>query len=204
MNDLAYLAPVGPFAGLSNSTRQAVSERFPALSIDEIESAAASFSTELEASATDPRLASARDQLNSFARELARFQGAFDAIRRHRVGDAVAEASRMTNGQNELDKLERSVGNLRRAVRQTSRALPPGHPQLAGRRLVARLAKQLKQAGLPAGGAATDLLVGLVDLIFEDMMVGGNAACAVRDWQRSEGSETDSKPAIALSDLVIC
>ncbi|HVI06281.1 MAG TPA: hypothetical protein VM711_09345, partial [Sphingomicrobium sp.] len=64
MGQLAFLAPVGPFAGLSNAARQRIGETFPTLSITEIEDAVASFLMELQAPGIDPRLAEARDELN--------------------------------------------------------------------------------------------------------------------------------------------
>ena len=202
MGHFAYLAPVGPFAGLSNAARQKIAKRFPTLSIVEIESAAASFLLELQAPKTEPRLAEARDELNIFARELARFHNALNQIRKHRLDSAIDEASRVIGGKNELEDLERSLNNLAAAVRQTSRALPLGRPQLACRRLIATLASQMERAGLPLSGTASDLLLSLVDLVFEDLMVGGDATVAVREWRKSQAADIDHERTSLLLDLV--
>jgi hypothetical protein len=192
MGHFAFLAPVGPFAGLSNGVRQKISERFPALSIEEVESAAESFSTELRAAAMEPRLAEVRDELNTFGKEVARLQSALTPLRKHRLDGPIGEASLMIGGRNELEHLERSLGNLRTAIRQTARALPSGCPGLASRRLVAALAKRVDD---------TDSLLTLVDLIFEDLMVGGDAASAVSEWQRSRTAVIDSERVAALLEL---
>ena len=202
MAEFAYLAPVGPFAGLSNSARQKIAEGFPGLSIVEIESAAESFMDELQGPEIEPRLAEAREELNIFAKELSRFSGALNQVRKHRLDHVIGEASRMISGENEFDDLERSLNNLRTAIRQTSRALPPGRPQLASRRLIAILARQLKHAGLPLNGAVSCSLLSLVDLIFEDLMVGGDAASAVKEWHQSEVADIDHERSLILLDLV--
>lgn len=192
MGHFAFLAPVGPFAGLSNGVRQRIAERFPAVPIEEIESAAESFSAELRASKMEPRLAEVRDELNVFGKEVARFQNALTPIRKHRLDGTIGEASRMISGQNELELLELSIGNLRTAVQQTVRALPSGCPELASRRLVAALAKHVTDK---------DSLLALVDLIFEDLMVGGDAASAVREWQQSQTAAIDPERVAVLLEL---
>lgn len=201
MGQFAYLAPVGPFAGLSNAARQQICERFPGVSPDEIETASASFLLELQAHEMEPRLAEARDELNNFARELARFRRALNEVRRHRLDHAIGEVSRMITGENEYEDLERSLGNLRTAVQQTSRALPPEGSQIASRRLIAALAKQVRKAGLPPGGRGMGSLVNLVDLVFEDLMVGGDAEGAVREWHQGEAGDIDQDRARTLFDL---
>lgn len=185
MGHFAYLVPVGPFAGLSNTARHEISRRFPTLSVAEIESAAERFSLELQAPTIEPRLAEARDELNAFGKELARFQGAIDGIRKHQLDCAIGEASRMISGENEFENLERSLSNLLTAFRGTARALPVGCAQLASRRLIATLASHMKQAGLPIAGSARDSLLSLVNLIFDDLMIGGNAKSAVAEWHKT-------------------
>ena len=201
MGHFAYLAPVGPFAGLSNAARQKIGERFPALSIAEIERAAETFLAELQEPKIEPRLAEAREELNIFAKELSRFHGALNQVRKHRLDHVIGEASRMISGENELDDLERALSSLRTAVRQTSRVLPLGRPQLASRRLIAILARHVKHAGLPLSGTASDSLLSLVDLIFEDLMIGGDATSAVKEWHQSEATDIDHERALMLLDL---
>lgn len=202
MGDLAYLRPVGPFAGLSNAARKKVRERFPALSIVEIEKAAASFSIGLQAPELEPRLAEAREELNVFAKETARFHCALNQLRRHRLDRAIGEASRLISGQDDVQDLERALNNLRAALRQTSRVLPHGQPQLASRRLIATLARLMKYAGLPLTGAVGDSLCSLVELIFEDLMVGADAARAVREWHQCQTGDIDQERANMLLELV--
>jgi hypothetical protein len=202
MGHFAFLSPVGPFAGLSNAARQKIKERFPALSIGHIEGAAEAFLSELEAPKIEPRLAEAREELNTFARELERFHGALNKVRTHRLDEAIGDASREISGENELEDLERSLNNIRTAIRQTSRTLPLGREEFASRRLVAALAKHMSEARLPIGGIISDPLVSLVDLIFEDLMVGGDAASAVREWHQSQAADIDHERASKLLDLV--
>jgi hypothetical protein len=202
MGHFAYLTPVGPFAGLSNAARQKIGERFPTLSIVEIESAAAIFFIELQAPKIEPRLAEAREELNTFAKELARFHSALNQVRKYRLGDAVGEASRMISGENEFDDLERSLNNLRTATQLMSRTVPLGRPQFASRRLITTLARHVKHAGLPLRGTAGDSLLSLVNLIFEDLMVGGDATSAVKEWHQSQGADIDHERASRLLDLV--
>ncbi len=202
MGLFAFLAPVGPFAGLSNAARQKIGERFPVLSIVDVESAAASFLTELQAPKIEPRLAEAREELNIFAKELARFHGALNQVRKHRLDDAIGEASREISGENGLEGLERSLNYVRTAIQQTSRTLPLGRAEFACRRLVATLAKQISGAGLPISGTVSDPLVSLVDLIFEDLMIGGDATSAVREWHQSQAADIDQERASLLLDLV--
>jgi hypothetical protein len=192
MGPYAFLAPVGPFAGLSNGVRQKIGERFPTLSIEEIEGAAGSFSTELRASKMESRLIEVRDELHIFGKEVARFQNALAPLRKHRLDRTIGEASRAISGQNELELLELSVGNLRTAVQQTVRALPSGCPGLASRRLVEALAKHVDDR---------DSLLTLVELIFEDLMVGGDAAGAVREWQQSRTAALDAERVAVLLEL---
>jgi hypothetical protein len=203
MDHFAYLAPVGPFAGLSNAARQKISEHFPTLSIIEIESATASFLIDLAAPKVELRLAEARNELNIFAKELARLQSALNQIRAHRLDHAIGEASRMVSGKDELDNLERSLKVLRTAIQQASRSLPFDRPQLASSKLIGTLARYVKRAGLPlSGGTASSALVSLVDLIFEDLMVGGDATSAVREWQKGQAAGIDHERAGLLLDLV--
>lgn len=202
MVQFAYLAPVGPFAGFSNAARQKIGERFPRLSIAEIESAAACFLKELQGTPTDPRLAEVRDELNIFAKELARFHCALNHIRVRGLDQAIGEAGRMICGENGIEDLDRSLDNLRTAIQQTSRVLPSGRPQLASRRLIALLAEYLNQAGFPPGGADGDPLLSLVDLIFDDLMVGADASSAVGEWHQSQTAEIDHQRASILLDLV--
>ncbi len=202
MGDLAYLAPVGPFAGLSNPARKKLGECFPALSIVEIEKAAASFLMELQAPELEPRLLEAREELNIFAKETARFHCALNQLRKHRLDQAIGEASRLISGQNHVEELETALNNLRAALRQTSRVLPRGRPQLASRRLIATLARQMTYAGLPLTGAGSDSLSCLVELIFEDLMVGADAARAVREWHQCQTADIDQERANMLLELV--
>lgn len=202
MGYFAYLAPVGPFAGLSNPARQKIASAFPTLSIAEIENAAEAFLLALKAPEIEPRLAEARDELNTFAGELARFQHALKQIRRHRLDHAIGEVSRIISGENELEEVDRSLNLLRTATRQTSRALPPGRSELASRRFVATLARQVRAAGLPLSGTSGNSLLSLVDLIFDDLMVGGDAPSAVREWHQSEAANIDQERTSMLLDLV--
>jgi hypothetical protein len=202
MGHFAFLPPVGPFAGLSNSAVQKLGDHFPDLSVEKIETAAASFVAELQAPEIEPRLTEARDELNVFAKEIARFHNAFNVIRKRRLDRAIGEASRMISGENELEDLERSLESVRMAIRETSRALPSASPELAGRRLIAALARQVEKARPSSGDTANDCLIGLVDLIFEDLMVGGDAAGAVREWQHSQSAGIDYERASELLDLV--
>ena len=202
MGQFAFLAPVGPFAGLSDAARQKIGERFPALSVVEIENAAAAFLMELQASNIEPRLAEARDELNIFAKEIVRFHGALDHVRDHRLDDAIGEASRMISHEDALEALERSLTQVRAAVRRISRALPARRSELASMRLVATLAGQAKRAGLAVNGATPDCLRSLVALIFEDLMVGGDASAAVAEWKRSQATPLDHERTSALLDLV--
>lgn len=183
MGHFAFLAPVGPFAGLSNGTRQLIRERHPAASIEEIEGAAQCFSTELRASMADRRLALVRDELNIFAKEVARLQNALNSLPRHRLDTMIGEASRMIGGANELEQLDRSLKGVATAIQQTTRTLPSGCPQLASRRLVAALERCVGDSGS---------LIALVELIFEDLMVGGDAAGAVREWRQSKTALFDA------------
>ena len=203
MGDLAYLAPVGPFAGLSNAVRHEISNRFPRLSVAEIESAAERFSRELQAPRTEPRLVEARDKLNEFGKELARFQGAVSDIRKRHLDRAIGEASRMMSGENEFETIEQSLGKLRTALQETSRALPVGGAQLATRRLIATLATHMHQAGLPITTSDRRSLPSLVNMIFDDLMVGGNATSAVIEWQKGQSTDTDHDPVGILIDLVV-
>jgi hypothetical protein len=202
MSHFAYLRPVGPFAGLSNAARQKISECFPALSITKIESAAATFLAELEASTTEPRLAEARQELSIFAKELGRFCSALNRIRQHGLDRAIGEASRMICGENQLEDAELSLKNLRVAIQQTSRALPFDRAELASRRLIANLAVQARQAGISLNRTPIDSLLGLAELIFEDLMIGGDAASAVMDWHKRQAAESDDRRATTLLDLV--
>lgn len=201
MSHFAFLAPVGPFAGLSDPAREKIAQHYPRLSITAIDCAAASFLLELEARTIEPRLAEARDELNIFAKELARVHAALNHIRKHRLDNVIGEASRKISGENQFDDLERCLNNLRRAIQQTSRSLPFTAPELASRRLIERLAKQMTQAGLALTGSNS--LHMLVDLIFEDLMVGGDAESAITDWQKSEAADLDDKRGNLLVDLVI-
>jgi hypothetical protein len=201
MDHFAFLAPVGPFAGLSNAARQKINERFPALAIGVIESAAESFLRELQAPDIEPRLTEARDELNLLAKEIERFHGALNHVRNHRLDAAIGDASRMISGENELEGLERSLNHVRTAVQRTSRALPSRRSELASRRLVATLARHAKRVGLPVNGAGRDSLLGLVDLIFEDLMVGGDAADAVREWRQGQAAQLDHERTTILLDL---
>jgi len=202
MGHFAFLAPVGPFAGLSNAVRRHIGERFPNLSIDEIESASAFFIMELQAERIEPRLVEARDELDLFANELARFNGALNQMRRHRLDQAIGEASRMISGENEFEDLERCINHLRTAIQQTSRMLSLGCPELASRRLIATFAKLMKDAGLPLDGASGDSLSCLVDLIFEDLMIGGDASSSVREWRQTQSADIDHERVSELLDLV--
>lgn len=202
MGQLAFLAPVGPFAGLSNAARQKISDSFPTLSISEIESAVATFLLDLQATRVEPRLSQARNELNIFAKELERFHSALNQIRKYRLDHAIGAASRMIGGENQFEELEHSLDNLRTAIRQTSRVLPPGRHQLASRRLVTTLARQVKQAGLKVGRGSDHCLLALMDLIFEDLMVGGDAARVVREWHQSQTADIDHERASLLLDLV--
>jgi hypothetical protein len=198
MSQYAFLAPVGPFPGLSNSARQKIAERFPALSLAEVERVAESFSTDLQAANVDSRLAEARDELNVFARELARFRTAVNRARKRRLDRVVGEASRSIGGENEFSKLDHSLGRVGTAVRRTARMLPYGTAELASRRLVEALARH---AGLAVGSARNDSLATLVDLIFDDLMVGGDAAGAVREWRQSRTAENEEESGLLL-DIV--
>lgn len=202
MSHFAYLGPVGPFAGLSNSARQKIGERFPKLSIVEIESAVASFLIELQAPRIAPRLNEARDELDIFAKELARFNSALTQMREHRLDHAIGEASRMISGENELEDLERSLNHLKTALQQTSRMLSLGCSELAGRRLIATLARFVRNAGLPLEGTASDSLLGLVDLIFEDLMIGEDATNAVKEWNQTQAADIDHERVSELLDLI--
>lgn len=202
MGQAAYLAPVGPFAGLSNSARRKISDRFPSLSLAEVESATASFLDELQAPGIEPRLMQAREKLNSFARELERFHCALNQMRTHRLHQAIGEVSRMITGENEFEFFEHSLENVRAAIHQTSRVLPAGQAELAVKRLIAALARRVKLAGLPVDTASGGSLLSLVDLIFDDLMVGGDAAGAVREWLRSQATNVDHDRATMLLDLV--
>lgn len=203
MGHFAYLAPVGPFAGLSNHAKQQICERFPGLSIKEVESAAAFFVMELQAPTIDPRLAEVREEMNIFAKELARFQAALRRVQKHRLDKALGEASRIISGENELEVLDRRLDNLTAGIRQTSRALPFGCPELASRRLVERLARHVTEAGLTLGSTVSDLLLSLVGLIFEDLMVGGDARSAVANWRKSDAADMDPKRGNLLVDLAL-
>ena len=108
----------------------------------------------------------------------------------------------MTSGENEIECLERSLDNLRTAIQQTSRALPLGSPELASRRLIARLSKHLERAGLPLDGSSSNSLLGLVDLIFDDLMVGGDATSAVLEWRQGETADIDHERASILLELI--
>lgn len=202
MGQLAFLDPVGPFAGLSNATRQKIGDAFPNLSITEIEGAVASFLIELQAPKVEPRLAEARDELNIFAKELERFHHALSQIRRHGLDHAIGAASRMIGGEDEFEDLEQSLDNLRIAIRQTSRVLPPGRHQLASSRLATTLAREVNRGGRPSDAANDDALLVLIDLIFEDLMVGGDAARVVKEWHRSQTANIDHERASLLLDLV--
>lgn len=187
---------------MSNGAMRKIAARFPGLSIVAIERAAASFLMELRAPRIEPRLSEARDELNIFAKEIARFHGALNQIRQHRLDRALGEASRIISGENEFEDVEHSLSNLRTAVQQTSRTLPSNSPALASRRLIATLARQVEEAKLPLSGAASDSLVGLIHLIFDDLMVGGDAASAVSEWRRSQATDIDQERANMLLDLV--
>ena len=202
MGDLAYLDPVGPFAGLSNAARKRLGKCFPALSIIEIEKAAASFLMELQAPELQPRLVEAREELNIFAKEIARFHCALNRLRRHRLDHAVGEASRLIGGENGVEGLEQALDNLRAALRHISRILPLGRPQLASRRLIAKLAKQMNYAQLPLAGAADNSLYSLVELIFDDLMVGADPATAVREWHLCQTGDIDQERANIVLELV--
>lgn len=202
MSRFAYLPPVGPFAGLSNAARHKIGERFPYLFITEIESAIAAFLDELQISTIGPRLLEARDELNIFAKELARFHSGLNRIRKHRLDRAIAEASRLICGEDELERMERCFSNLRRAILQTSAALPLNRAELASRRLIATLAEQAKQSALSPSAGSIQWLVDLIDLIFEELMIGADAASAVTDWRKRQASDTDLR-ATDLADLVV-
>lgn len=173
------------------------------MSVAEIESAAERFSLELQAPTIELRLAEARHELNAFGKELARFQGAVDGIRKHQLDCAIGEASRMISGANEFKNLERSLSKILTAFRGTSRALPVGCAQLASRRLVSTLASHMKQAKLPIGGSARNSLLSLVNLIFDDLMIGGNAKSAVTEWHKSQSTDLSQDPVGILIDLVV-
>lgn len=198
MSHLAFLAPVGPFAGLSNSARQQIGALFPDLSLAEVESAAATFLRDLEAPATEPRLAEARSELSIFAKEIARFHGALDELRKHRLDHAIGEASRAATSENAVENLERALTCVRAAVRRAVRAIPLGRSELASRRLIAALARQAGHVLPPQGGADHPELVGLVEIIFDDLMIGGDAAVAVGEWHRSEVRDVDRKCVTAV------
>jgi len=188
MGDFAYLVPVGPFAGLSKAARNEIRTQFPTLSVAEIERAAERFSLELLAPSIQPRLTEARDQLNVFGKELDRFRGAVEGIRRHQLDCAIGEASRMISGQNELENLDRCLSKLRTAFQRTSRAIPVGCAPLASRRLITTLAIHMQLMGLSIGGNGRDSLLGLVNLIFDDLMIGGDAENAVTEWHKSRSA----------------
>ena len=109
----------------------------------------------------------------------------------------------MIGGENEFENLERSLNNLRTACAGTSRALPVGRAQLASRRLIAFLASHVKQAGLPLSGTARDTLLSLVNLIFEDLMIGGDAESAVTEWYKTQARHIGHDPVGRLIDLVV-
>jgi hypothetical protein len=196
MGQYALLAPVGPFAGLSKGARQKIAARFPALSVAEVDRAAESFSADLQASNADRRLAQARDELNVFSRELARFRAAVTRARKCRLDRVVARTSGMMDGESGFSAFDQSLGNIGSAVRRTARMLPYGASELASRRLVEALARH---AGPEADGNS---LTALVDLIFDDLMVGGDAAGAVKEWRRSRTRENEEEPSAVLLDLV--
>jgi hypothetical protein len=200
MGHLAFLAPVGPFAGLSDTVRHEIANRFPSVSIAEVESAAERFSLELQASKPKSSLDETRDELNSFGKEVARFHGALDRVRNHWLRQAIGEASRHIGGKNEIEHLEHALNNLGSAIRRTSRALPCERSQIASRRLIATLAGLMKHGTEPVRGP--DPLLSLVDLIFEDLMVGGDAASAVREWRQNQRANIDQEWAGLLLDLV--
>ena len=108
----------------------------------------------------------------------------------------------MISHENALEALERSLNQVRTAVRRISRALPARRSELASRRLVAALAGHAKRAGLAVNGAASGCLFSLVALIFEDLMVGGDASAAVKEWRQSEAAPLDQERTSALLDLV--
>lgn len=203
MRAIAYLAPVGPFAGFSNAARHKLAKCYPGLCIAEIERAAERFSLELQAPKVERRLSEARNELNVFSNELARFQSAVDNLRNHQLDEAIGHASRMTGGDAGLEGLDRTLANLRRAIQETSRALPLEGAQLASRRLVATLARHISEAGLPRTGSTSDLLFSLVDLIFDDLMVGGDARSAFREWSRSQSTNKSDDPVGVLIELVV-
>lgn len=201
MGQLAYLAPVGPFAGLSKTAQNTIHTRFPTLCFAEVQSAAERFCLDLQAEATEQRLAEAREMLNAFAAELSRMQRAVDRIREHCLADVLGEAGRMISGENEFERLNRSLNGLRIASQRTSKALPGGLAQRASRNLVGTLAGYTDQARLPRDGIGIASLVSLVHLIFEDLMIGAEAKSAVADWQKCQ---TDCDRIGILTELVIC
>jgi hypothetical protein len=203
MGELAYLHPVGPFTGLSDTARHQIGSRFPTLSFGDIESAAERFLKELEVPGTEPRLAEARDELNSFGSELARFQSALDGVRKHQLDGAIGEASRIICGENEFENLQRSLNNVRTAFQRTSRALPAERSEIASRKLVVALARHMKDAGLPLTGSVPRSLVSLVDLIFDDLMIGGDANAAVAEWQKGQAADVSRDALGMLIDLVV-
>ena len=109
----------------------------------------------------------------------------------------------MIGGENELENLERSLNDLRIAIQRTSRALPLECAQIASRRLVARLARHMTWAGLSLDGTSSVSLLNLVDLIFQDLMVGGDATSAVKEWRKSEAIDKGNDPFGVLVDLVV-
>lgn len=201
MAHLAYLAPVGPFGGLSRSARQKLERLFPALSLAEVEQIAERFVLELLEDSTGTRLAEARNVLETFGKQLACLESALGRIRAHKLAEAIREAGRTSTDTINLEHFDRCLRDLKAAVRRISRAIPAERSHLASRRLVARLARCLENAGIPFAGGSGDALVVLVDLLFDDLMVGGDARSAVAEWN-GQVKATNADKVGALLDLV--
>ncbi len=201
MAHFAYLAPVGPFGGLSRSALQKLERLFPDLAVAEVENAAERFLLELLEDSAGTRLAEARNVLETFARQLAGLESALGRIRAHNLADAIREAGRTTTDTIDLESFDRCLRELKSAVRRISRTIPVEPSHLAGRRLVARLAKCLESAGIPHTGSSGDSLVVLVDLLFDDLMVGADAGSAVAEWSGQVKATNADKVGVLL-DLV--
>jgi hypothetical protein len=65
--------------------------------------------------------------------------------------------------------------------------------------LIGLLAGYLDEA---EDGDSGDALLSLVDLIFDDLMVGGDASSAVSEWHQSQAAEIDPERADILLELV--
>jgi hypothetical protein len=184
MGLFAVLAPVSPFVGLSASARREIGKRFPSLSILEIEQAAERFSLELHSSITQGRLLEARTELAAFADELVRFKAAVQCVRDGGLDRAIGRASSKLCGEDEMKKLDRQLGHLQSAVKKVATALPAERAQLATRRFIGELALQMNATQIPISSSAGNALVNLIQVIFDDLMVGGDPESAVKDWRK--------------------